>query len=462
MSFHLQAAEPWARHQFGAAQLGDRRRTERLIKVSQKLAANPGGTMPQAMGQADELKGAYRLWSLPEVTFEKVAQPHQELTRAACQHPGEYLLIEDTTVLDYTHHPAALELGCVGNGKGQGFEVHSTLAVRVESWTAEQRPEGSLLGLLGQRCERPRRRPKGETESQRWQRPRKSRRWGAVLKETGAPPAGCHWTYVADREADFYEPLEICLDHRIDFVIRARHDRRLAAGPGHLSQALEQAPAVGHLVMEVRARGERAARLAQVEVRQVRVDLEGPWRAGGWKAPLPGITAIAVQEINAAEGVKNPLHWVLLTSLPCENWSQVQRAIKCYCARWWIEEYHKALKSGVGAEDSQLEHPDRLEPLIAVLAIVAVRLLAAKMLARSQPEARQAVETFSPEALAILEKKVGRPQQGWTNQSVLIATAKLGGFLGRKSDGLPGWQTIWRGWHRLMWMCEGVVALQDS
>ena len=442
--------------------MGDRRRTQRLIKVSQQLAANPGGTMPQALGKADAIKGAYRLWSTPEVTFEKIAQPSQEQTRAACRRPGEYLLIEDTTVLDYTQHPAALELGCVGDGKGRGFELHSTLAVRVEGWTHEQRPEGSLIGLLGQRCERPRRRPKGETESQRWQRPRKSRRWGAALKETGAPPEGCRWIYVADREADFYEPLATCLEHRIDFVIRARHDRRLAAGPGRLSQALAQAPVAGHLVVEVRARGGQAARLAQVEVRHARVDLDGPWRAGGWKAPLRGITAIEVREINAAEGVKNPLHWVLLTSLPCQTWSQVQRAIKCYCARWWIEEYHKALKSGAGAEESQLEHPDRIEALIAVLAIVAVRLLATKMLARSQPEGSQAVEGFGPEALAILEKKVGRPQQGWTNQSVLMATAKLGGFLGRKSDGLPGWQTIWRGWHRLLWMCEGAAALHDA
>jgi hypothetical protein len=35
----------------------------------------------------------------------------------------------------------------------------------------------------------------------------------------------------------------------------------------------------------------------------------------------------------------------------------------------WIEEYHKALKSGAGVEDSQLERASRLEALIAVLAV---------------------------------------------------------------------------------------------
>ena len=133
----------------------------------------------------------------------------------------------------------------------------------------------------------------------------------------------------------------------------------------------------------------------------------------------------------------------------------------CYAARWWIEEYHKALKSGAGAEDSQLESPERLEALVAVLAVVAVRLLSTKLLARSCPEGMEAVESFAPEALAILEKRYGQPKGGWNNQSLLVATARLGGFLARKGDGMPGWQTIWRGWHRLMWMCEGVETLHN-
>jgi hypothetical protein len=130
-----------------------------------------------------------------------------------------------------------------------------------------------------------------------------------------------------------------------------------------------------------------------------------------------------------------------------------------YAARWWIEEYHKALKSGAGAEESQLESPEGLESLVGVLAVVAVRLLSTKLLARSRPEGVEAVQSFAPEALAILEKKYGRPKGGWNNQTLLVATARLGGFLARKGDGLPGWQTIWRGWHRLMWMCEGVETL---
>jgi len=99
------------------------------------------------------------------------------------------------------------------------------------------------------------------------------------------------------------------------------------------------------------------------------------------------------------------------------------------------------------------------EPLIAVLAVVAVRLLNTKMLARSRPEGSEAKQSFGPEALAILEKRFGRPKAAGAIATFLVATARLGGFLARKHDGMPGWQTIWRGWQRLMWMCEGLETL---
>ena len=101
-----------------------------------------------------------------------------------------------------------------------------------------------------------------------------------------------------------------------------------------------------------------------------------------------------------------------------------------------------------------------MESLIAVLSVVAVRLLSTKLLARSRPESFDAAQSFGPQMLALLEAKLGKPKGGWTNANVLIATARLGGFLARKHDGMPGWQTIWRGWHRLMWMAEGVETLK--
>jgi hypothetical protein len=461
MSTMLLAPAQWAQNEFAFAELGDARRNKRLVNIATHLASHPGGTLPQAFPDWAELKAAYRFFGQNGVSFERILAPHLERTRKACRQPGEYLLIEDTTLLDYSEHPATQDLGSIGDGSGRGFELHSALAVRIAAWTLEQRPEGLLLGLLGQQCRTPRRAPRGESRRQMLSRPRKSQSWGAAIKSAGAPPDGSRWIYVADRESDFYEPLRICQQHGVDFVIRAAVDRRLANDAGHLRAALAKAPVLGQSPVEVRARAGQPARTAIVEMRSVRVDLDGPWRPQGWQPPIQAVTVVEVKEVQVCEGVKEPLHWILLASWPCATAAQVQRVVGCYTARWWVEEYHKALKSGAGVEQSQLERGYRLESLIAVLAVVAVRLLSTKMLARSRPEAFEAAESFGPEMLAILEKKLGEPKGGWTNCNVMIATARLGGFLARKHDGMPGWQTIWRGWQRLMWMCEGANLIGD-
>jgi hypothetical protein len=462
MSTTLMAAGLWAQAEFGFAKLGDTRRNKRLVNIATHLAASPGGTLPRAFEDWAGLKAAYRFFDQSAVSFERVLAPHLARTRQACRQGGEYLLIEDTTLLDYSRHPATEALGVIGDGGGRGFELHSALAVRVEGWSLEQQPEGVVVGLFDQQCQRPQPAPKGETRGQRLSRPRKSQRWAAALERAGTPPAGSQWIYVADREADFYEPLQRCRRQGVDFVIRGYQDRRLADAAGDLRTAVEQARVLGQSVIELRARPGQPAREARVELRSVRVGLDGPWRPGGWQEPLKDIGVVEVREVAAPSGVKEPLHWILLTSLACASLAEVQRVVGRYTARWWIEEYHNALKSGAGAQDSQLEKSDRLEPLIAVLAVVAVRLLNAKLLARSRPQSLAAAASFGPTMLALLEQKFGPAPGGWTNRNVIRAVARVGGFIGRKSDGEPGWQTIWRGWQRLIWMCEGVQTLNQT
>jgi hypothetical protein len=460
MNTTLLTPAQWAQEEFALAQLGDQRRTHRLVNVATRLAQNPGGTLPQAFPSWAELKAAYRFFDQPKVGWEEISTPHWERTRAGCRVPGEYLLIEDTTQLDYTGGVGREDLGMIGDGRGRGLMLHSTLAVGVEAWNLEQRPEGVVLGLFAQQCWNRRAAPerKKETRAQRLRRHRESERWAAVFAQTGGPPAGSHWIFIADREGDFYEPIERCQRYGVDFIIRGCQNRRLAGEPGYLKEALEQARVRGQMSVELRSRPGQAARTASVVVRTATVISKGPYRPGGYRPDLP-LQVVEVREVDAPDGV-DPLHWILLTSLSCERWVEIQRIIGRYTARWWVEEYHKALKSGAGVEDSQLERAHRLESLAAVLAIVAVRLLNAKWLARARPNERVDEPLFGPEALAILAAQFGQPTGGWTHQTMLVAVARLGGFIGRRSDGLPGWQTIWRGWQRLMWMCRGLEILK--
>lgn len=461
-TYALQPSGQWAQEEFAFVSLGDTRLNARLVTIAAKVANNPGGTLPQAISDWAELKAAYRFFDNARVDFNKVLAPHVERTRMTCRAPGEYLILEDSSDLDYSRHRRTQDLGVIGNAKGRGLELHTALAVRVEAWTLEQTPEGQVVGLFDQQCRRAQPAPAGESRGERLKRRRQSSWWAESLLKAGRPAAGCQWIYIADRESDFYEPMSICQDLGVEFIIRAFQDRRLADEAGRMRDKLAQAEALGQSTVQLRSRPGEPARMAVVELRSVQVDLDGPWRPGGQRTPLRGVWLVEVREVHAPEGVKQPLHWMLLTSLPCRTLVEARRVVGRYTARWWVEEYHKALKSGAGVEDSQLQRAGRLEPLIAVLAVVAVRLLNTKMLARSCPEGSEANLSFGPEALAILEKKFKRPAEGWTNVKLLVAIARLGGFLGRKHDGMPGWQTIWRGWHRLIWMCEGLEALSGA
>lgn len=462
MNTTVLAPAQWAQTEFALARLGDQRRTQRLVKIATRLAQNPGGTLPQALPQWGELKAAYRFFSQPKITPEDILRPHWERTRAVCREPGEYLLIEDTTLLDYTTHAAAEGLGIIGpGGRGRGLCLHSTLALKVSAWDLEQRPETTVVGLFGQQDWSQKPRPKGETRAQRlWRSNRSSKRWAEVFQTSVGPSASSHWTYIADREADFYEPIQICQQRGVDFVIRACQNRRLAGEVGHLWESLKPASVLGQVEVELRSRPGQSARRAVVEVRSRKVDLSGPWRPGGRQEDLKGIYVLQAREINPPPDVE-PLHWVLLTSLPCNSLVEARRIIGRYTARWHIEEYHKALKSGAGVEESQLAQAYRLETLVAVLALVAVRLLNTKLLARAFPNQALGPDEVSQQALKILENRAGKPKDGWTQITFWIAVARLGGFIGRKSDGLPGWQTIWRGWQRLLWMNEGLETFNQ-
>ena len=449
----------WAQATFEAAELGDQRRTQRLIQMASRLAEHPGGTLPQAFTAWAELKGAYRFLSNAELTQAQLQQPHWEQTRADCRQAGTYLLIEDTMDLDYSHSPAAEDLGFIGDGHGRGIRVHTTLALRIEGWSAQQQPETVVVGLAGQQCYWPNLAPENESRGQRLRRTRQSQRWTQEIAAMGRPPAGCQWIYVADQESDFYEPIDCCQRQGVDFVIRSYQDRSLEENPAHLRQVMAQAPLRGLMWIHLRARPGQAARTATATVRAQSVRLTGPWRPGGWR-PAFTLNVVEVKEVNPPPEIEQPLHWVLLTSLPCLTWTEVQRVVGCYTARWLIEEYHKTVQSGTQVEQSQLKRGYRLDNLIAILALVAVRLLSTKLLARAWPEKAVPLEEFGQEARILLSALFGPPEGGWTYYSLFIAVARLGGFVARKGDGMPGWQTIWRGWERLMQMCRALEVLK--
>lgn len=448
--------EQWARQHFGEAQLGDRRRTRRLLRFAAQAAEHPSGSIPQQTQSWADAKAAYRLFDADGVTFTAVASPHWANTRD--REPGRYLVVGDTTEIDFSGHDVE-GLAPLGNGSGQGFLLHSALVVGADS--------DAVFGLAGQAVRYRQPAPKGESASQRVKRTdRESKVWCDVIDLVGPAPEGVEWVHVLDRGADNFDIYCRVRQHRTQAVVRASslHRKILIDQDVEMTvrDYLASLSVAGGYNLGLRARPEQPARTATLEVRYGPLQMPRP-RVCSPKAkkepPVP-LWLVVVREPRPPAGQKR-IEWVLYTSLAVNNWDDAVRVIGYYEKRWLIEEWHKALKSGCQVEDRQLERAERLEPLVALLGVVAVRLLQLRALARSQPEraALEVVPALYVQVLQVLRQV--KPGTAWTVRKFFHEVARLGGFLGRRRDGEPGWQAIWHGWEKLQWLVRGAQAIRE-
>jgi Transposase DNA-binding/Transposase DDE domain len=447
----------WASTQFHTAQLHDCRRTKRLVTLATQIACDPSSSLPkQTGGDWGDLKAAYRLLDRPEATFQVIASPHWTLTKEAAQQ-GRFLILDDTTEIDFGPQCQAKDLGPVGSGSGRGFLIHSGLvATPHEEW---------IVGLAGQILFHRRPAPKGETRTQRRARDRESEVWGQLIEQIGPPPPTAQWIHVMDRGADDFEVHWRAQQLGADWIGRVKsRNRRVRDQTGHegpLSEVLAGLPVPGGYTLSLRARPKQPARRAQIAVSFAPVTVLVPRQpAKSLKALKPEPLdqwVVWARELNPPAGLKEPIDWVLLTSLPVATLEGAMEIINYYEKRWLIEEWHKALKTGCQVEHRQLKTSAGLEAMAGLLSVEAVRLLQLKEVGRRQPQ-RAAMELVPPQYVELVHRARKRSRgdpRDWTIRDFFRGVAGLGGFLGRKGDGEPGWMTIWRGWEVLHWMLRG-------
>lgn len=455
MDMLMQNTEQWAHRQFDPVQLGDARRTRRLVKIAAGLAAKSYGTLPRSFPLTKDLKAAYRFLDRPASQYDRIIEPHLRLTRQQMGQPGEYLIIEDPTSLDFTGRQVGRQLGRIGDDRGQGFWLNTYLAAAVYGYDHQQAPRVGVLGLLAQQVWL-RTGPvhkRRETAKQRLSRPRESEHWASIFPPMPPLPPQVHWIHIADCEGDVYETYLRAQAPGLDQIIRANQPRALMARGDSTLQKVQAGRVRAKFDLALRARPGQPARTAHLRVRAVRVVLRPPYRPNGPLPPQP-MGVVEVREVRSPPQVE-PLHWVLLTSLPIDGEAAALRVVQLYACRPLIEEYHKALKSGMHIEDSQLDEPQRLQALLGIHAVAAVRLLQLKHLAVQEPDKPLESGQVDADLLAILEGQFGLAADGWTAVSLLKSIARLGGFLARTGDGMPGWQTLWRGWQELMVLLRG-------
>jgi hypothetical protein len=433
----------WARNEFRSADFGDIRRTHRLVKIAASLALNVGTAISMVCGKMSA-QLVSRFFARAEVTVDSVLQPHIETTVERCAGEGRIFAVQDTTHLDYGSHYALEGLGPIGKVAGnRGLLMHTVLAV-----TEEKVP----LGILGMNlwardldnhgnARQRRKRPIEDKDSYKW--------LIGLEQAESAVKEGQKLLVIGDRGSDIYELFAHPRRATTDLLVRSNQNRTLISDEHRLLlDAVSASDELGRYFLDIPRQGSRPHRRAEMVVRSVSVTLKRPYVR---KKEGLVLNCVCARELNPPGKVAG-LEWILLTSLPVETLSDALYVLDAYSCRWVIEEFHKVLKSGCKVERLQFEKLDSLLPAIALLSVVACRVLYLTKESRRSPDA-DVSQVSSPLEREVLEKwLISQREKRYrilTLQDFVRGVAILGGFMARKHDGNPGPKVVWQGLKRL-------------
>ena len=453
------APADWAEEEFGRCRLSARL-TERLMTMARDFWARPMADIPEACESVSKMQAAYRFLSNEDVEFETLLQPHYAATEQRISDVGEgsvVLVPQDTTSVNYSALETTDGLGPIGTTVDgpQGLHLHSSLALTVQ---------GVPLGFVDAQCwardpqefgKKAKRHalPIEDKESWRW-----IKSFQAVAAVQKRNPQ-VQLVSMGDREADIYELFEEALrdPQGPKLLVRAKHDRKVQDEQERLFETIRSKPIAGYQPIQLPRQRNRPARVAKLAIRFATVNLCPP-KSKPELGPLE-VQMVLAQEVDAPAGAE-PIEWALLTTVAVDGFEQACEKVAWYTQRWGIEVFHRTLKSGCRVEDRQLGHGDRLQACLAIDMVIAWRIHHMTKLGREVPDlpAEAYFDHDECQVLIAYERKNRKRPADAPAPSLREAIrmiAKLGGFLGRKSDGEPGTETLWRGLLRLDGMTEG-------
>ena len=418
----------WAKQEFGGCSLGDKRRTERLVQAASKMLTNTSGGITRQNNSNSEVKAIYRLLDTDEVTHERIINTHIKRSIAQASNINSVVLFtHDDTYIDFSHRHSMTGLGRIGNDGGKGFCVHSCIATT---------PTGEILGLTHQAIwvrDQPAKTGK-ETRTERFHRRTEAAVWEECVVKIGRCPEGCTWVSVGDRGADIFSHFTKCIENKWDCLVRLKCERALVGG--------------GRAVYNVRSLEPKSSRIIDLDGKAVEINVS--WINVLLKRPkvrsnneVLSVPCSIIRVWNKDEDIE----WILLSTIKVTTIEEAFEKADWYKKRWLIEEFHKVLKTGCSIEKSQLRSAERFLPLFGLSSVVSIRLLQLRSDARTNPDAITTESEDTIKCLSVILKV--KEETLRTNRGFARGVARLGGFLNRKSDGEPGWQTLWRGWEKL-------------
>jgi len=454
----------WASEEFGQADLGDARRTARLVRMGAAVARSPAGKVSAVFTEDAELQGAYDWLESPQVPVDGVELGVGQAVARRCAEQEHIFVAVDGSSLAFVDRKGARGLGAVGTyaGGARGLKVISALAMSSA---------GVPIGLIRQvTWRRPVEKPSNRRPASK--RPiakKETRHWLEAVRSSAERIDGAgektHVTFVIDREGDSAAMLSTLATTKHGFIVRGNWDREIAAEDGRrwkVRNLLAYQKPLGSYDLEVTARPGRSARTARIELAAAEVTLTIKDPSCGKTIEMK-LTALRAREMSTPKG-EQPIDWLLLTTMPATTFKQARAIVTGYTFRWRIEEFHKTWKSGgCHVEDSQLRSMQALQKWALVLATVAVRTERLKLRSRTEPDAC-ATEEFSDaeiQAIILLKKHDGRtiPNAIPTIGQATLWIAELGGYTGKSSGGPPGAIVIARGLARVRAAADALEVL---
>lgn len=458
--------QDWVEHELATARIFDGRLRRRMYQVTRNFVAQAQALVPQAgNGSAAEAKGTYRFFKNRRVTMDGVLKGHVEATIERAREHAVVLSVQDTTFLNYTAHSPE-GAGPIGTKQDPsvGLVLHGTVAFSLA---------GTPLGVLHAQCwardpeeagkrEKRKQLPIEEKESIKW-----LRSYRAVAEAQRLCP-NTVFVSVGDRESDIYELFDeaVRTTNGPKLLVRAERTRNRKTstpdGSGsenheYLWERMNRQPVAGRREVHIPKKPARAERTAKIEVRYASVLLRPP--ADSKLQPVQ-VWAVYAREVDYGPEVKEPLEWMLLTTVEVSGFEDATERLRWYTLRWGIELFHRILKSGCRIEDRLLDDTESLKKCLALDLIVAWRIHVLMKASRETPDV-PCTAFFEEDEWKVLHAVVHNeppPETIPSLRTTVRMVAKLGGFLGRKRDGEPGMITLWRGLIRLNAMVSGARA----
>jgi hypothetical protein len=443
-------AQEWAVKNFGTALLFNKKKTQRVVKIATRLSEAKGTSLARLFDNWYDTKATYTLLRQPVMTPDRIQNPHRQLAFQNIENwSGDVLAIEDASEFEWNHKEPIEGLGPIGSGRDcdQGFILHSTIAIGI---TSNGKPE--VLGLPFQqyyvrpplREKRKKRACSGDLiETDLWRN---------VIKER-ALPAASNVIRVCDRGADIYEVFCETKEYGCSHIIRLKHDRMVLEENSPIKSLMSNAESMGQTQIEKRIKNGTKTEVLKLNVNWKSVSIRAPSRPGFGIGKLANLEETVVHVWGESENGEK-IEWFLYTDLPVNSLLDAIKIVQYYALRWTIEIYHKILKTGLRAENLQLETAHALFAAISIMSIVGLRILDLRERLRLNPEAPAQESGLDELELKVLGKYLKRDLK--TVKCVTLAIGRLGGHQNRKSDGMPGVLSLWWGMSRFLGIMEGV------